>query len=214
MKKKIGPATFGDAQLSRPPLTLDEQESGYILNSPGLSRGRFTATQRVWVFVAGLLLASVFVGMMPAFTGRTPVVNALHLGFIVAVFATALLLLWYATRGRRAYIYVDLDDDEMREVVPNIVGAPTVLKRMPFAEIDGVRLDHGAEADLAALYLRQQDGEWEALAQFEGSRHQLSFLRERLACDVFRPQTPSASRPAANDRLQSIGNRTDSVHPC
>ena len=184
MDKKIGPPTFGDAQLADTQAIVEERRWGYILNAPGKTYAGLNTTQRLSVLLCAYLLSFSLGIFTPIVFGLTAGADPMRLLGGVFFVAMAVPFAWYATRGNKAYIYVNLYRNEVREVVPNLIGKPTILRRLPFAEIGGVRLDHNGGGEHAVLSLRQS-GEWRKIAVLDGRRRELTTLREKLAKDLF-----------------------------
>ena len=206
----FGAPTFGDAQLAETPVILEERRWGYILNAPGKSYLQMNMMQRVSVFVAAYLLAYSLSCLVPVAAGLNMHVDILCASASLLVGFLALPFIWFATRGTKAYIYINTYRNELREVVPNMIGKPTVLRRVPFKEIGGVRIDHGEAGERAVLML-WQGSQWRRVAVLEGGRHGLSSLREKLAKDFFSEHLAAARRATANESRLPLIYRTDSV---
>ena len=211
MTNMIGAPTFGDAQLAGSPLTVDTRRWGYVLNAPGMTYAELTIAQRLSVLLAAYLLAFAIGCATPWVFGLTSAFDPMRLAVVLFFAALALPFGWYATRGNKAYIYVNLYRSELREVVPNLIGRPTVIRRMPFSEIGGVRIDHQGEGERAVLML-WQNGEWRRIAKLDGQRRHLTTLRERLARDLFKQQLADATKVVANDAALPAGYHTGPVH--
>lgn len=210
VKRYFGAPTFGDAQLAETPVSLDERRWGYILNAPGRSYLQMNMMQRVSVFVAAYLLSYTFSCLVAVATGLNTSVDILCVAASGLVGLLALPFIWFATRGTQAYIYINTYRNELREVVPNLIGKPTVLRRVPFRDIGGVRIDHGGAGERAVLLLRQ-GSQWRRVAILEGGRRGLTSLREKLAKDVFSEQLAATRDATANTSDLSLIYRTDSV---
>ena len=192
---------------------VEERRWGYILNAPGMASAQLNIWQRLSILTSAYLLSFAIGCAAPIVFGLTGAVDPMRL-MVAPFFAmTAVPFGWFATRGTQAYVYVNIYRGELREVVPNLVGKPTVLRRMPFDHIGGVRIDHQGTGDRSVLMLRE-GGEWRRIAFLDGSRRQLSGLREKLAQDLFRQQLEEATKKPANDQIEPAFGRTGSVHFC
>lgn len=200
---RFGPPTFGDAQLAEKPVALEERQWGYILNAPGRTYAGMNLIQCLSLFVAAYLLAFPLSWMIPQLAGFVAS-QSLLLGVTAAVVVALLSLpfVWFATRGTKAYVHVNLHRNEMREVVPNLIGKPTVLNSVSFKDIGGVRIDHGAAGDRAVLLLCE-GGRWRRIAMLDGERHRLTRLREKLANDVLSDQMSLPEAPSHPPKTHS-----------
>ena len=205
--------TFGDRELAEPGNLVDERRWGYILNAPGMTIAQLNIWQRLSVLVATYLLSFSLACLVPMFLGMMPHFDILCVAASVLMTLLAMPFAWYATRGSKAYIYVNTYQNELREVVPNMIGKPTVLRRIPFSEIGGVRVDHGGEGQRAVLLL-WQGGSWRRVAVLEGGRGDLTSLREKLAKDVFGEELQQIMASAANAGDLPAAYRTESVQNC
>lgn len=206
----FGAPTFGDAQLAETPVILEERRWGYILNAPGKSYLQMNMMQRVSVFVAAYLLAYSLSCLVPLVTGMSMGFDILRVSAAALVGLMSLPFIWFATRGTKAYIYINTYRNELREVVPNLIGKPTVLRRVPFKDIGGVRIDHGGAGERAVLML-WQGSQWRRVAVLEGGRHGLTSLREKLAKDFFSEHLAAARQTMANASGLPLIYRTDAV---
>ena len=210
-KSKANAPTFGDAQLAETDLMVEERRWGYVLNAPGMTYAELNLSQRLSVLVAAYLLSFGIACVIPVLMGMPSTDDILCQAAAVFFAALAMPFAWYATRGNKAYIYVNTYRNELREVVPNMIGKPTVLRRMPFSDIGGVRIDHQGAGERALLLL-WQGGEWRRIAVLEGCRRELTTLREKLARDVFRTQLSDITLNPANIAELPAFFQTDSVH--
>jgi len=95
--------------------------------------------------------------------------------------------LWYASRGTQTEIHVDTRLAELREVVVNRAGRPTLLSRHGFDAVADVAFDPDGAPDAprqtGALVIRNE--ETSALVQVAtGSFEALDRLRQRLGRDL------------------------------
>ncbi len=209
-KSNVNAPTFGDAQLADTELMVEERRWGYILNAPGMTYAQLNMSQRLSVLVAAYLLAFSVSCLIPILMAAPESLDPLCQAAAAFSAMLAIPFAWYATRGTKAYIYVNTYRNELREVVPNLIGKPTVLRRMPFSDIGGVRIDHQGAGEFAVLLL-WQGGDWRRIAALDGRRRELTTLREKLAKDVFNRQLSEDIRNPANITDLPAVYRTASV---
>ena len=202
---------FGDAPRTDPQDLVEVRRWGYILNAPGKTYKGLNTLQRLSVLFCAYLLSFSLSFATPILLGIGHGIDPMRLAGAVFLTVLAVPFGWYATRGNKAYVYVNLFRNEVREVVPNLIGKPTILRRVPFAEIGGVRIDHSGPGDAAVLLLRR-NGEWRRTAVLDGCRRELTHLREKLAQDLFRPQLAETLATPANVVEMPLRPRTASVH--
>ena len=107
----------------------------------------------------------------------------------------AAYLLWFASRGSVAEVHVDTKDREIREVVPNRVGKPSIVGVYAFDAIGGVFLEVLENTDQLQLVLRYRDTDLHISVAL-GTEAQLTPLRDRVARDLL-GMSPTGAPKAA-----------------
>jgi hypothetical protein len=130
------------------------------------------ATLALWLLPDSLMSGSV-VGMKFGASTLTMVCGA--------------FFLWYASRGTKTEIHVDTRLAEVREVVTNRAGRPTLLSRHGFDIVADVAIDADGDPEAprrtGALVIRSEEAS--ALVQVAtGSFEALDRLRQRLGRDL------------------------------
>ncbi|NCO85152.1 MAG: hypothetical protein GW886_00800 [Rhodobacterales bacterium] len=113
----------------------------------------------------------------------------MKMGASVLMAGFAAFFLWYASRGTRTELQVDTSLGEVREVVRNQTGKPSLVGRYGFDAIGGVYLERaaGGPGD-TCLVLRHGNG-GQLLPVAWGHESQLVALRDRMGHDMMvRPQ--------------------------
>jgi hypothetical protein len=108
----------------------------------------------------------------------------LRMGAAVLFGAGAVYLLWFASRGSKVDVHVDTTAREIREVIANRVGKPTVLKCYAFGDIGGIYVETAAGDAPAQLVLGYR-GRSVLIAL--GETEELDELRKRLSRDLMGP---------------------------
>ena len=176
--------------LTNLPEGVETRRWGYILSAPGTRSRELRNPQRLALLAGTVLLALAVTSLGRAFAGAFDPVMA---GAALIEAALTLPLFYYASRGTRAYVYVNLYRQEIREVVPNHIGKPTVLRRLPFEAIGGVEFEE--ENDALVLRVQTEFG-WRRVAQVDGCRITASRLRDTLARDIFFAETEATAAAA------------------
>ncbi|MGZ9812505.1 hypothetical protein ACXN5S_18745 [Pseudoroseicyclus sp. H15] len=115
-------------------------------------------------------------------------------------------LLWFGSRGTDAELQVDIAQGELREVIRNRAGLPTLTARYAFRDIGGVFLARraGGCRGQAKLVLRLGNTA-QVIIVAAGPEETLLPLRDRLGCDLMvRPRQPEAANSPAQMRLPPL----------
>ena len=121
--------------------------------------------------------------------------GVMRVGAIALLGAGAVYLLWFASRGTQTEIHVDKSIEEIREVVSNRAGRPTIVGSYEFNAIGGVFIEESAENGFSQLLLRYRNTD-QVVAVAEGTTAQLIPLRDQLAVDLLGNGKPSYPRVA------------------
>lgn len=186
-------------RLMAKPSTFSVEDTywGYVIRSGrGPSLSVMLLQLLSFFFGACFLTAAIGMLLMPvlAFDGD---IGAFRLGAATIFAAIAIYLLWFASRGTRAEIHVDNSVGEIREVICNRAGKPTVIGTYGFDTIGGVFLEPREDSRLSALVLRYRST-MQSVTVAEGTEAQLLNLRNRLGQDLMLvPATLAAQEAAA-----------------
>lgn len=138
----------------------------------------------------GIILAIATLGlwMMPhSMIGED--VFGMKLGATVLMAGLAAFFLWYASRGTRTELQVDTSLGELREVVRNQAGKPTLVGRYGFDAIGGVHLERSAGGPGDTCLVLRHGNSGQMLQVAWGPEGQLTALRDRMGHDLMvRPQ--------------------------
>lgn len=168
------------------PYEVDEHYWGYVIRPLEPVPVRVLVSQAV-AWVAGIVLIVATLRLW-VFTVAVGDLVMIRLALSIVLLGLSACLLWYASRGMRSEIQVDMRQREVREVVRNRTGQPTLLGRYPFGTIGGVFLDRSgarnqARASHASLVLRYRNTA-QMLPVVHGRATDLIALRDRLGRDV------------------------------
>lgn len=106
-----------------------------------------------------------------------------RIGASVVMGAMGTYLLWFASRGSVPVIHVDTKAREIREVVANRSGKPSVIGVHAFDDISGIELEIDHDTGQAQLLLAQNHSA-HAICVAVGTEAQLLPLRDRLVQDL------------------------------
>ena len=150
---------------------------------------------QVVAVVAGLGLIALAAGLWstPA-AGQT--VLGMRIAATVVLLGLAALFGWFASRGTQSELQVDLRQGEVREVVRNRAGSPTLLARYGFDALGGVFIQRGQVGGRACLTVRIGNTA-QLLPVAVGHEAHLAPLRDRIGRDLLsaRPVNMMPPRP-------------------
>ena len=176
------------------PYRVEETHWGYIISATSGDERRVRIAQTVSMLIgACFLAAAISLWLWPALTLG---VDALFMRYFATIVfgALAALFLWYASRGVRTEVQIDLSRGEIREVIRNKAGKMTLLGRYGFDSVDDVALatnETGAEVDLLLRY-RNTGG---CLVVASGAAAELTPLHTRISRDVIVSPSPTPDGP-------------------
>jgi len=177
----------------RPTYSLDETYWGYIIRAnepvaPGVTMAQWLA----WLFGVSFVVAALGLWVLPQALMSGDGLG-LKIGASSVMAGLAALLLWFASRGAEAELQIDTSLGEIREVMRNRAGRPTLLARYGFDSIGGVHVDRsGSRARLVMRYGNTA----QMVPVCSGSEEDLSVLRNRLGRDVVLSATRGSGRAA------------------
>ncbi len=137
------------------PFEVEDIFWGYKIRSGNGAPFSVMFGQAVCFFLGVCLMTATFgVLVLPTlfFDGDAGIMRA---GAAALMGATAFYLLWFASRGTQTEVHVDTQQNEIREVVCNRSGKPTIVATYAFEEIGGVYLDieeAGGQTNLSLGY--------------------------------------------------------------
>lgn len=178
-------------------LWIEKQDWGYVIrsgNRPPLD----VLIGQVLAYFFGVCFVTAGLGLLllPSLLFDSGV-GPLRIGAATLFGAGAAYLLWFASRGGRVDVQIDTNAREIREVIQNRVGKPSVVGRYAFADIGGVFLDTAAGAAPAQLVIGYRG---QMILVAEGETEELTALRAQLSRDLMGPMgldlvhRPDASR--------------------
>jgi hypothetical protein len=172
---------------------------GYVIRSADRSRVGLQAAQFIsWSIGLAAAVASLGLWVIPG-SGESGSDLGMRLGLSVVLAGMAVLLLWYASRGADVEVQIDTLKGEVREVIRNRAGKPTLIGRYGFDAIGGAFLDRRyGKAGEAALKLRYRNTNT-LVTVAHGAVAQIEALKDRLGRELL--LAPQSRRPALPDPL-------------
>lgn len=188
--------TFATARTGRmaedvPSFAVDETHWGYVVRHTEAEPVQVQIAQGIaWFAGIGFAVATLGLWLTPMTVMQGDVLS-MKLGATFVLAGIAAYLLWYASRGIGSELQIDTALGEVREVVRNQAGRPSLIGRYGFDAIGGVHIDrtvlhHGEPC----LVLRQGNSP-QVIPVAWGPEPQLTALRDRMGRDLMiRPLTP------------------------
>lgn len=128
----------------------------------------------------------------------------IRLGASLILAGIAVMLLWFASRGVRPEVQIDCALGEVREVLRNNSGKPTLVARYGFDAVGGVFIARGRRRGHDSLVLRYRNTS-QVMRVVTGREDQLVELRDRIGRDLMvRPRKSRPAVPPATSRLQPL----------
>lgn len=165
------------------PYKIEETHWGYIVSASGSLCRSVKVAQAISMVLGAVFLAIVIsLWLWPAMTIG---VDALLMRYFATVFfgGLAVLFLWYASRGARSEVHIDLSRGEVRDVIRNKTGKVTLLGCYGFDTVEEVAVDaaaSGEDCDLS-LHYGTSGG---CLVVASGTAGALAPLHARISKDV------------------------------
>jgi hypothetical protein len=179
----LSTANFADEVARTEPFEVEDVFWGYKVRSGAGAPFSVVFGQAVCFFFGVSLMTATFgVLVLPAlfFDGGAGI---MRIGAATLMGASALYLLWYASRGTLAEAHVDTREKEIREVVCNRSGRSTTVATYAFDDIGGIFLEADEDTGQTLLLLGYGDTS-QTIVVASGTQAQLLPLRDRLARDL------------------------------
>jgi hypothetical protein len=177
---------------------VDEAYWGYVVRCTEAEPGWVIVAQGVAWF-AGICFCIATLGLwavpMTQFdSGLLP----MKLGATMIMAGFAIYLLWYASRGTHSELQIDTSLGEIREIVRNQAGRPTLLGRHGFDAIGGVLIDRTTLRKGRACLVLRYGNTAQLMPVAWGLESDLTALRDRMGHDMMiRPAHPLRQHHAA-----------------
>lgn len=186
-------------------LNIENQPWGYVIRSGHRTPLDVLVGQGLaYFFGVCLIIAALGIMFMPGLFSSADM-GVMRIGAATLFGAGAVYLLWFATRGGRVDVEVDSKGREIREVIQNRTGKPTIISTYPFDDIGGIYLE-AAGGTAPEQLLMGYHGQMILLA--EGETDELTALRTQLSRDLMSAMGLDIARvavEAARDPEQKRG---------
>ncbi len=180
-------------------LRIDEVYWGYvILNDRRDPAGLVLAQTMGWVFGTACAIAAIALWVVPSALSDVSLLG-MRLGISVTLAGLSALLLWFASRGSKTEFHVDTSLGELREVVRNRAGRPTLLGSYGFGSIGGVFIERGIGPNAQATLMLRYGNTAKTVPVVTGPLDRIEALRDRLGRDLLidlRFRRPQIEPPA------------------
>ncbi|NDV00833.1 hypothetical protein [Pseudoroseicyclus tamaricis] len=185
---------------------VEEAYWGYVVR-PLAPLSRLTAVMQVAATAGGVVALALTAGLwLVPLHDDSVTLLAFRLAASLVLAAAGTLLLWVGNRGTRRELQVDIAMGEVREVVRNRSGLPTLLGRHAFNAVGGVFLARGPDGrrGRASLVIRLGNSP-QIVTVASGPEEALLPLRDRLGQDLMiRPRTPAPEPDAPQSRRSRL----------
>ncbi len=168
--------------LTNEGVALNDTYWGYVIHNDDKASALVMSMQiGATVVGAAFLLAAVGLWVLPSAIVSS---GDIELTAIASAFFAVMggLFLRYASRGTEVEIQVDTNSKELREVVRNRAGRPSLLAIWPFDAFGGLFIDR-SRAEQSALMLRLRNTST-VVEIARGSLKEVEALRDRLGRDM------------------------------
>lgn len=148
---------FAASSTNPLPYVVEETYWGYIVrNNEKASVGVLMMQGTSWFLGISFFVASVGIWLTPSALIVDDLIG-FRIGLTAILAAIGTFLLWFSSRGTMAEVQVDTARGEVREIVRNRAGKPSLLGRYGFDAIGGVHLERagiqpGQRSDLPLGY--------------------------------------------------------------
>ena len=181
---------------------VDETYWGYVVRCTGAESRWVQMAQGVaWFAGIGFCIATLGLWAVPMTqfdTGLLP----MKLGATFIMAGIAVYLLWYASRGTHSELQVDTSLGELREIVRNQAGRPTLLGRHGFDAIGGVMIDRTTLRKGRACLVLRYGNTSQLMPVAWGLENELTALRDRMGHDMMiRPAHPLRQKHPAPEAI-------------
>lgn len=179
-----------DRQVEPSSFTIDETYWGYVVRGTEDAPLRVQIAQGMaWLTGIGFAIATLGMWAIPMTQFQGDLLP-MKLGATMILAGFAAYLLWFASRGTRTELQFDTRLGEVREIVRNQAGRPTLIGRYGFDAIGGVHIDRSATHHGQACLVLRQGNTAQFIPVAWGLESQLLSLRDRLGVDLMiRPLT-------------------------
>lgn len=180
-----------DSKVEVCSFAVDETYWGYVVRGTEDAPLRVQIAQGMaWFTGIGFAIATLGMWAIPLTQFQGDVLP-MKLGATILLAGIATYLLWFASRGTRSELHFDTRLGEVREIVRNQAGRPTLVGRYGFDAIGGVHIDRSATQHGQACLVLRQGNTSQFIPVAWGPECQLLSLRDRLGLDLMiRPLTP------------------------
>ena len=163
---------------------VDETYWGYVV--------RCTEAESFWVrsaqsaaWLSGICFAIAAIGLWAVpLTQFEAEILPMKLGATFILSGIAVYLLWFASRGTHSELQVDTGLGEIREIVRNQAGRPTLLGRHGFDAIGGVLIDRSTLRKGRACLVLRYGNTAHFMPVAWGFEAELKALRDRMGHDL------------------------------
>ena len=183
--------TASEAHAAQTTFAIDEVYWGYVVRCTEQEPMRVKIAQSMAWF-SGICFAIATLGLWAVpMTQFQDDVLAMKLGATIILAGISVYMLWFASRGTHSELQIDTSLGEVREVVRNQAGRPSLIGCYGFDSFGGVHIDRTVLRQGHACLVIRYGNSGQFLQVAWAPEHQLLALRDRLGRDLMvRPRKP------------------------
>lgn len=172
---------------------------GYTVRSTEAPLMSLVFAQAVaWMFGVACVISILGLWLIPSSAASVGVVG-MKIGATVLALSMSVFCLWFASRGTDSEIQIDTQKGEVREVVRNRAGKPTLIGRYGFDSIGSVFIDHGGRRSRdgvgAGMLVLRYRNTAQTFRVATGKLATLVPLRDRLGRDLMLSSVTAKRKP-------------------
>ena len=141
-----------------------------------------------WVIGMLLMMSAFGVWLFPSAIAMESEMFGFRMAITTALFGGGLLMLWYASRGRRAEVQVDTSLAEVREVLRHKINRANLLGRFRFEDVGGVFIDRRSAGKGHTTVVMRVGNSHRLIYVAKGGEADMITLRDRIGRDLISAQ--------------------------
>lgn len=205
MDNEIADQTPEDTK--QPSFETEDTNWGYIVRSIEKTPLSTTIAQvAAWSFATLFFLTTIGLWVAPGISAGEDTVY-IKTGASVFFISIGLFLLSYSVRGSKSEFHIEPGKNEMREVMINRSGAPTVLSNYEFRDLDEVIIRHLDEDKKVETLLLSYKNGMHFVPVISGSSEELFALKQRIIDDLGEREKPKVSLKTSGQTKRLFGEK-------
>lgn len=194
-------------ETKQPSFEIEDTNWGYIVRSNEKTPLSTTIAQvAAWFFATLFFLTAIGLWVAPGIAAGADTVY-IKTGASVFFISIGLFLLSYSVRGSKSEFHIEPGKSEMRTVMVNRSGAPTVLSNYEFRDLDDIIIRHlDEEKKVETLLLSYKNG-MHFVPVISGDSEELVTLKKRIISDLGEREKPKVSLKTPGQTKRLFGEK-------